>query len=293
MSGGISYRQYERTADYIISGGLTTVSGFALDKYLVTVGRYRQFVAAWNGEGGAAPYRPVAGSGKHTHLNGGRGLAVLGSDGAPAGAELGWQDSYSAYVDPQADQSGCSHYAGREGTFTTWTATPAGRETLPINCVNWYEAYAFCIWDGGYLPTTAEWFYASTGGDQQRPYPWGSTAPGTSNQYAIYGCYYNGSGDNTCTGATNIAPVGSATAGAGRWGHLDLFGNLLAWHMGGTGNSVCNDCVVLSEPFREVGKGHFDWPTLDPFGLGEGMTSQLLTHSSMSTGMRCARSGPP
>ena len=26
-------------------------------------------------------------------------------------------------------------------------------ETAPINDVNWYEAYAFCIWDGAFLPS--------------------------------------------------------------------------------------------------------------------------------------------
>jgi len=47
------------------------VGDFKLDKYEVTVGRFRQFVAAWNGGAG---YTPPAGSGKHTHLNGGNGL---------------------------------------------------------------------------------------------------------------------------------------------------------------------------------------------------------------------------
>ncbi len=47
-----------------------SVSGFRLDKYQVTVGRFRQFVAA-----SVAGWRPAAGSGKHAHLNGGQGLA--------------------------------------------------------------------------------------------------------------------------------------------------------------------------------------------------------------------------
>jgi sulfatase modifying factor 1 len=57
---------YERT--YANAGGgptgpeadPATVSGFRLDKYLVTVGRFRQFVNAWNGGAG---YTPAAGSG--------------------------------------------------------------------------------------------------------------------------------------------------------------------------------------------------------------------------------------
>jgi hypothetical protein len=38
------------------------------DKYLVTVGRFRQFVAAWSNGGG---WTPDAGSGTHAYLPGG------------------------------------------------------------------------------------------------------------------------------------------------------------------------------------------------------------------------------
>src|SRR5208283_186 len=61
-----------------------TVSGFRLDAYEVTVGRFRQFVAAWDGG-----WRPASGAGKHTHLNGGSGLAATGG-----GYETGWNTSW-------------------------------------------------------------------------------------------------------------------------------------------------------------------------------------------------------
>src|SRR5260370_21429035 len=103
--------------------------------------------------------------------------------------------------------------------YSTWTDMPGAHEELPINCVNWFEAYAFCIWDGGFLPSSAELEYTSAADCQQREYPWGSTDPGTMNQYAIYHCFFPDPMKN-CQGVANIAPVGSAALGAALWLYL-------------------------------------------------------------------------
>ena len=195
MTGGTYFRTYDPVA---VDGGIqlapdggptgeadpATVSNFRLDKYLVTVGRFRQFVNAWN-----AGYMPPAGSGKHASLNGGNGLNATGG-----GYEPGWAATDDGNIAPSNDNLAC------DASFATWTNTTSGQENLPIDCVNWYEAYAFCIWDGGFLPSEAEWEYAAAGGNQQREYPWGSSAPGTGCpgsgcQHAIYDCDFpNGSG---------------------------------------------------------------------------------------------------
>jgi formylglycine-generating enzyme required for sulfatase activity len=234
-----------------------TVSGFRLDKYLVTVGRFRQFVAAWSGG-----YYPAEGSGIHTHLNDGRGLA---NSASPGTYETGWDATdwnNATDIDPTGPNLNCN------ASYATWTPTDTGgQENLPINCVTWYEAYAFCIWDGGFLPSEAEWEYAAAAGNREREYPWGSTAPGTACpgagcDYAVYSCYYP-SGSGSCTGVSSIAPVGYASMGAGYFGQLDLEGEVLEWNLdwyNGTYVDPCTDCAYLPTTpasYRVVRGGYF------------------------------------
>jgi formylglycine-generating enzyme required for sulfatase activity len=225
------------------------VSNFRLDKYLVTVGRFRQFVAAWNKGSG---YYPSAGSGKHIHLNLGQGLANSASAGT---YETGWDATdwnNATDIDP-TDDNLTSGTSGSCTGYATWTPTDTGgQENLPINCVTWWEAYAFCIWDGGFLPSEAEWEYAAAAGNQQREYPWGSTAlgtacPGTGCDYAIYRCYYP-SGPGGCTSVSNIAPVGYASNGAGYFGQLDLAGEMWEWNLDWYNSTYVDsgtDCAYL------------------------------------------------
>jgi formylglycine-generating enzyme required for sulfatase activity len=214
---------------------------------------------------------PPAGSGKHTHLNGGRGLVDVGSDSGVA-YEPGWLASGNGWIAPTDANLGTYCFGG---SIATWTASPGSNENLPINCVTWFEAYAFCIWDGGFLPTETEWEYAAAGGGDtngQREYPWGSTPPGSSNQYAIYDCHY---GPSRCYEVANVAPVGTASLGAGRWGQLDLTGemneyNLDVW-LGTTGYpNPCADCARVTPPpsddvlYRGTRGGAFGGPFSTP-----------------------------
>lgn len=249
VASGTYYRTYTNSGSGPTGeADLATVSSFRLDKYLVTVGRFRQFVNAWNGGAG---YMPPPGSGKHTYLNGGQGLA---NSADPGTYETGWDATdwnNTTDIDPTtANLTSLTSCA----SFATWTASAGSQENLPINCVNWWESYAFCIWDGGFLPSEAEWEYAAAGGSQQREYPWGSTAPGTNNQYAIYSEDYTGN-------STDIAPVGTATLGAGIWGQLDLAGNVSEWNLDWHATYVdpCTDCAYLTAaaPARVFRGGDF------------------------------------
>jgi len=266
-----------------------TVSGFRLDKYLVTVGRFRQYVSYLTSPTGAPPKN---GSGIHTHLSGGLGLANSASAGA---YETGWDATdWNTEIGTGADAASTwdTNLACGAPVFLsndTWTSTSGSQENLPINCVTWYEAYAFCIWDGGFLPSEAEWEYVAAAGDQQREYPWGSTDPGTASRYAIYQGYYTAN-------PTHIAPVGTATLGAGYWGQLDMAGEVWVWTLDWYTSyaTPCTNCACVStspvpgDPYRVI-RG-CSW--------GNGPAGLLLppwrdefdpATRSPATGFRCAR----
>jgi formylglycine-generating enzyme required for sulfatase activity len=123
----------------------------------------------------------------------------------------------------------------------TWTDAVGGNENKPMNCINWYEAFAFCAWDGGRLPTEAEWNYAAAGGDEQRQYPWSNPPSSTTidSTFAVY----NGA---------PIATVGAKSSkGDGKWGQADLAGGVGEWNLDWLVMpylvSPCDECAVLSQ----------------------------------------------
>jgi formylglycine-generating enzyme required for sulfatase activity len=229
-------------------------------------------VSAWNGGAG---YLPPAGSGKHTHLNGGQGLANSAASGI---YESGWSSLDNASIQPTNANLACD----ANQNYNTWTPAAATHEKLPVNCVNWPEAYAFCIWDGGFLPSEAEWEFAAAAGNLQREYPWGSADPGTANQYAIYGFHY-------VNGTLNIAPVDSAPQGAGFWGHLNLAGNVFQWSADWYATyATCVDCANLTPGQQRVLRGG-DW-NLDPSSLQPPYRYSLPPGiRNNGIGIRCAR----
>lgn len=284
VPGGTFSRSYDGvTAGYTDPQYKATVSDFKLDKYEVTVGRFRKFVDAVLGG-----WLPAAGSGKHSYLNGGDGLNANGQ------YERGWDAAWNTHlptgVGAKVVWGGPDHlWCDAE---TTWTPDPGANEQKPITCASWFKALAFCIWDGGFLPSEAEWNYAAAGGNEQRVYPWGGTAPGADTNLAIYNCYYK------VNGSCSIAPVGSAQGGNGRWGHADLAGNAWEWTLDvyKTPYNVtqCANCAnlfpdtdnraVRGGTYRAPAAGFLSVLTSDRYGWPP---SRALDYAAF--GVRCAR----
>jgi formylglycine-generating enzyme required for sulfatase activity len=286
VPGGSFFRGYDVASDGMFTSMAyaATISSYRLDKFEVTVGRFRQFVTAGMGTQ-ASP--PAAGAGAHPNL-----------------AASGWQAAWNAGL--QLDTSAmvaAIHTSCMEGSgsasFEPWTDAPGPNENRPMTCMDWYEAVSFCIWDGGYLPTLAELMFAASGGPNQRAYPW-SMPYGDTTIDSTFASYGNGSqcfgdGQPSCD-ITDLVEVGTKPAGDGAFGQSDLAGNVselvLDWFIGvGQFPVPCNDCAQLADPgtgYRVTYEGGYN----DGADLMRSASHELAVLPQArwhNIGIRCAR----
>ena len=284
VTGGTYFRSYDDVT-FKDKSFPATVSDFRLDKFEITVGRFRQFVSAV-----VEGWRPTAGSGKHTHLNSGNGLIATNG-----GYETGWNSAdWNSLLATTSDvwttelDLDCNVGPG------TWTASAGSNENLPITCMTWQEAYAFCIWDGGFLPSEAEWNYAAAGGggtSGQRVYPWSSPSTSTTID-----CLYANNVGCPADAANNVGS--ESPKGDGAYGQSDLAGNVLEWNLDWYDNYVnlCKDCANLTDPelvsesgpSRIIrGSGYYNGTAAD--GLASDRGASPPAFRIVDNGARCAR----
>jgi formylglycine-generating enzyme required for sulfatase activity len=212
-----------------------TLSAFRLDRYPVTVGRFRAFVNAGKGIQSSPP--------------------ADWSGGFPKIANSGWNPDWTPSL---AKTTADLTTALRCLNYWTWTPNATQSDNNPITCVTWFEAMAFCAWDNGWLPTEAQYNYAQEGGSEQRNFPWSMPADSQTIDitYANMGNLAGATGHET--------PVGSKSPkGDGKWGHADLLGNVDELTMDVWSSpyalTTCADCAYTgsSTTARAVRGGSF------------------------------------
>jgi serine/threonine-protein kinase len=257
------------------------VSEFRLDVYEVTVGRFHAFVEAGFG---TREHPPEAGAGAHPRIRG-----------------SGWDSAWNAKLEPTPDSfehrlSSCTFL--ERGTFNS------GEPTLPMTCINWLEAFAFCTWDGGRLPTEAELTYAAAGGSEQRAYPW--SAPGSPPTISTDLALYCPNGVPSSDKSNFICPTFPPPAyggvglhspnGDGRWGHADLAGSawelVLDWFKPLVPNETCVDCAQVEKgnATLRMMRGGGIWTPASQLRVSNRGVGIPPDFSTALAGVRCARS---
>ena len=122
--------------------------------------------------------------------------------------------AYRACVDAKR----CERPQRRSATCTYDLGDPE----LPVSCVRWSDADAFCKSVHKRLPAEAEWEFAARG-PEGAGYPWGSRFPDCK----LANTLVRESSGRTC----HPRPwrVGSVPANASKYGVLDLSGNVQEW----------------------------------------------------------------
>jgi formylglycine-generating enzyme len=241
-----------------------TVASFYLDRFEATIGRFDSFLVGYPGN------MPAVGSGKNPNDPNDSGWTQ-----ALADTLLG--------IYPTAAEARTKIQAAR----VAFDLAPVGEKNEPVVAVPWAAAVAFCIWDGGRLPSEAEWNYAASGGDQHRVYPWSVPPTDATVDNTVANIKFASSGVGKPVVVGSFSPKGDA-----RWGHADMGGNAWEWTIGPSNGLdlqvPCNNCTQYpgGSASQRGGSSRED----ASFALNSHRDSSSSL-ANASFGFRCARAG--
>lgn len=186
-----------------------TLNGFYLDKFRVVAARFEVFLGAFEG-------RPPA----------------LGSGSYPPVMNSGWREADTEVL--------LAIYQERDLWWNYWQDSGGEGDAFEVGTF-WQMAQAFCIWDGGRLPTEAEIEFAGAGGDERRLHPWGESPLCMDLFDCESAIFYKELPEGACDGLCDYVdefscgerryPVGSFPLGNARWGHSDIVGRGGEWSL--------------------------------------------------------------
>jgi formylglycine-generating enzyme required for sulfatase activity len=177
-----------------------------------------------------------------------------------------------------------------------YTEAPGPFDALPVNCLTWQRARAFCEKQGKRLPTEAEWEYAA-GARESRPFPWGGDVPACGD--AVFGrgtvCAGKSGPEVAGTGARDRAVFAGRSV-------VDLAGNLRelvadrfessnvgCWVPGFVANPRCDSETDSPNVPRSVrGGAYADGPSGLQAALRSFLPDERAAVSAL-IGFRCAR----
>jgi formylglycine-generating enzyme required for sulfatase activity len=154
-----------------------------------------------------------------------------------------------------------------------------GDPQLPISCVPWSAANAYCLAVGKRLPREVEWENAARGTTPIR-YPWGG-GPGCGVAAMLAGETTN----RSCAGK-HPTKVGAHVGGASPYGVLDMSGNVEEWVADWYADTV-------SELSPRAGASHVlrggGWMTVPSLGRTTSRNWGSVREAGPNVGFRCAR----
>lgn len=169
-----------------------------------------------------------------------------------------------------------------------------GRGAHPVNCVDWFQADAYCKDRGERLPSELEWEFACRG-PEMTAFPWGNAIATTnSGNYCDEDCAATlasmGAPEQTSftghDGAVGTSAVGSFSNDKSKSGVLDMSGNVMEW----TSDAYSEDLRVQQRQGEEMAIRSGSW-----YSVSDMLTSCFYRfwdapiRRSSDVGFRCAR----